>query len=55
MAASDISWNRVADVCWTSTKYKGIHTMTCEIQKNGSVVARAKHYVKIKGSGSAMR
>jgi hypothetical protein len=49
--ANDLSWNRVGMACWTSTRYKGIQTMTCEIERNGLVLARATHYVKIKGSG----
>jgi Adenylyl/Guanylyl and SMODS C-terminal sensor domain len=49
--ANDLSWNRTGTVCWTSTKYKGIQTMTCEIEKASRVVARATFYVKIKGGG----
>lgn len=32
---------------WTSTAYKGRHTMICEIVKNGATVRRAEHVVKI--------
>jgi Adenylyl/Guanylyl and SMODS C-terminal sensor domain len=53
--AKDLSWSRTGQVCWTNTKYKGIQTMTCEIERSGDVVARATHYVKIKGSGWRIR
>ncbi len=33
---------------WERTLYKGHHTMTCELLKNGVVMARAIHLVKIK-------
>lgn len=36
---------------WTSTSYKGRHTMTCEILKDGAAAARAVHVVRISGSG----
>lgn len=32
---------------WTSTAYKGTHYMDCEIVKNGIVVQRARHIVRI--------
>lgn len=34
---------------WTSTAYKGNHTMTCNVIKNGAVVASASLTVKIVG------
>lgn len=37
---------------WTGTAYKGTHRMTCQIEKNGQVMAKAVHIVKIKGSGN---
>ncbi|MFN8475540.1 MAG: hypothetical protein U0822_25375 [Anaerolineae bacterium] len=33
---------------WEYTKYRGVHTMTCELHRNGAVLARAKHIVNIK-------
>jgi hypothetical protein len=38
-------------VYWTSSCYKGRHTMTCEIIKGGAVAARAVHGVRVSGSG----
>lgn len=32
---------------WTSTAYRGRHTMLCEILKDGLVVRRAQHFVRI--------
>ncbi|MFG6965411.1 hypothetical protein ACGYTZ_31915, partial [Burkholderia pseudomallei] len=32
---------------WTSTAFKGRHTMVCEIVKNGQTVRRAEHIVRI--------
>jgi len=32
---------------WTSTAYKGRHTMICEVIKNGLTVRRAEHFVRI--------
>lgn len=37
-----------SEVQWEHTKYRGSHTMTCEIHRNGLVFARAKHVVNIK-------
>ncbi|WP_335237064.1 nucleotide-binding domain-containing protein [Nostoc sp.] len=37
---------------WTSTAYKGNHRMTCQIEKNGQVMAKAVHIVKIMRSGN---
>lgn len=36
---------------WTSTAFKGTHRMICQIEKDGQVLARAVHVVKIKASG----
>ncbi|MBD2097406.1 hypothetical protein H6F90_20110 [Trichocoleus sp. FACHB-591] len=35
-------------VQWKHTKYRGSHTMTCELHRNGVLLARAKHTVNIK-------
>jgi hypothetical protein len=32
---------------WTSTAYKGRHTMICEVIKNGMTVRRSEHLVRI--------
>ncbi|WP_261313916.1 nucleotide-binding domain-containing protein [Burkholderia ambifaria] len=36
-----------AEPYWTSTAFKGRHTMVCEIVKNGQTVRRAEHIVRI--------
>ena len=42
-----MSWTAIELEKWTTTKFKGRHTMTCEIEKDGSIVARAVHVVRI--------
>lgn len=42
------STNNQYSMQWERTKYKGNHTITCELRRNGIVLARAKHVVKIK-------
>jgi hypothetical protein len=37
---------------WTSTAYKGNHRMTCQIEKNGQIMAETIHIVKINASGN---
>ena len=44
-------WKRDGQVCWTNTKFKGNQRMTCEIERNGQILARARHVVKISGNG----
>ncbi|MCB9778548.1 MAG: hypothetical protein H6742_08310 [Alphaproteobacteria bacterium] len=55
LAADDMGHVQERDngdsVYWTSSCYKGRHTMTCEIIKGGAVAARAVHVVRISGSG----
>lgn len=36
-----------AHVQWEHTGYSGSHTMTCELHRNGVVLARAQHTVKV--------
>ena len=38
---------------WTSTAFKGNHRMMCQIEKEGQVMAKAVHIVKIKASGKS--
>ena len=38
---------------WTSTAFKGTHRMTCQIKKEGRVMAQAVHIVKITASGNS--
>lgn len=45
--AEQMGWDNTGPSTWTSTRFKGRHTMTCEIQKNGRVMARAVHRVRI--------
>ncbi len=42
-----MTWNEVASERWTSTLFKGRHTMTCEVERNGVVLARAVHVVRV--------
>jgi hypothetical protein len=48
---NQMSWNRIESASWTSTKFKGRHTMTCQIEKNGTVLARAVHVVRVAPGG----
>lgn len=48
---NDRHWEKEGQTCWTSTKYKGNQRMMCEVERNGQVLARAKHFVKISGNG----
>ncbi|MBH1743497.1 hypothetical protein I5V87_18405 [Stenotrophomonas maltophilia] len=49
-AAGQLTWDRYNQAeCWTSTKYKGLHRMTCEIRRHGAVVAKAHHVVRVRG------
>ncbi len=43
-----------ADPYWTSTAFKGRHTMVCEIVKDGQIVRQAQHVVRI-GPGPRYR
>jgi hypothetical protein len=45
--AKQMSWSALASERWTSTLFKGRHTMTCEIERNGAVLARAVHVVRV--------
>lgn len=40
---------------WTSTRFKGCQTMTCQIEKDGRVLARAVHVVRIAPGGGWRR
>lgn len=50
-AADDqLEWDRYNQAeCRTSTKYKGMHRLSCEVRRHGTVVARAHHFVRIRG------
>ncbi|QSJ20924.1 hypothetical protein JYQ62_23445 [Nostoc sp. UHCC 0702] len=52
--AKQLSWenNDSGSTMWTSTAYKGTHRMICQIEKNGQIMAKMVHIVKIKGSGN---
>ncbi|MFL5311552.1 MAG: nucleotide-binding domain-containing protein [Myxococcales bacterium] len=32
---------------WRYTKYRGVHTMTCEVRRNGTVIARGTRRVRV--------
>lgn len=42
-------WEKTDPICWTSTKYKGTQTMTCQLERDGRVLAKSRHVVKISG------
>ncbi len=46
---ADYRFDGTAETQWESTRYKGCHTMICELCSNGDVLARAKHLVRIQG------
>ncbi|WP_206862086.1 nucleotide-binding domain-containing protein [Lysobacter changpingensis] len=50
-AAGQLRWDRNQQDCWTSTKFKGTHRMTCEVKRHGNVVAVAHHFIRIRGAG----
>lgn len=52
-AAQQLSWERndTGATHWTSTRFKGRHTMTCQIERNGRVLARTVHRVRIAPGG----
>jgi hypothetical protein len=55
--AGQLSHDTVQDAgapYWTSTAFKGRHTMVCEVLKDGTVVRRAEHIVRI-GPGRWLR
>lgn len=37
-----------ADVQWERTGYRGSHTMICELHRNGILIARTRHAVKVR-------
>ena len=45
-----VSWEKSGSSIWTSTSFKGTHRMTCQILSDGTVLAEARHVVKI-GTG----
>lgn len=53
--SEQVSWVKNEAAIWTHTAYKGTHNMTCEVMRNGSVVAVARHVVKIGSSGGRLR
>lgn len=53
--AEQMSWSATASERWTSTLFKGRHTMTCEIERNGYVLARAVHVVRVAPGASWRR
>jgi hypothetical protein len=52
-AAQQLSWERndTGTTQWTSTRFKGRQTMTCQIERNGRALARAVHMVRIAPGG----
>ena len=46
---ADYRFDGTAEAQWESTRYKGCHTMICELHNNGSLLARAIHLVRIQG------
>jgi adenylyl/guanylyl cyclase-like protein with sensor domain/cyclic GMP-AMP synthase DncV-like protein len=48
---NQMSWNRIESASWTTTKFKGRHTMTCQIEKEGAVLARSVHVVRVAAGG----
>jgi hypothetical protein len=49
--ASQLNWHRQGEegMIWTSTEYRGDHTMTCQIIRDGRTLAEATHLVRIRG------
>lgn len=45
----DYRFDGTAETQWESTRYKGCHTMICELHNDGILMARAKHLVRIQG------
>jgi hypothetical protein len=45
--ARDLGHERTGTVNWERTSYRGSHTMTCELRRGGTVLARATHIVNI--------
>jgi len=45
--ARDLGHERTGTVIWERTLYRGSHTMTCELRRGGTVLARATHIVNI--------
>jgi len=47
-SASDMGHERSEGAeTWRTTKYKGIHTMTCEVLRNGSIIGRGRRRVRV--------
>jgi hypothetical protein len=47
-AANDMGHERDEEAdTWRSTKYRGVHTMTCEVRRNGSVIGRGTRRVRV--------
>lgn len=49
--AEQLPWNSLQTERWTSTVFKGPHTMTCQIERSGVVLDRAIHFVRVTPSG----
>ncbi|MCC6189090.1 MAG: hypothetical protein IT318_08640 [Anaerolineales bacterium] len=44
----DLTHCQYTDQAWERTLYAGRHTMTCELHRNGTVLARSQHVVRIR-------
>lgn len=49
-----VSWVKDEPAIWTSTLYKGTHRMTCQVMRDGRVLAEAVHVVKIGTGGGRL-
>ena len=49
-----VSWVKNEQSIWTRTAYKGTHRLTCQVMRNGTVLAETRHVVKIGTSGGRL-
>jgi hypothetical protein len=53
--AQQLHWENIhsGTIMWTSTAFKGTHRMICQIEKEGKIMAKTAHIVKVKSSGTS--
>ena len=49
-----VSWEKNEQAIWTTTAFKGTHRLTCQVMRNGTVLAETRHVVKIGTSGGRL-
>jgi len=54
--AQNLRWENIdsGTIMWTSTAFKGTHWMICQIEKEGRIMAKTAHIVKVKSSGTSI-